>query len=170
MARTRARLLAEAVDRLAIKRPGRPVAEVRGREEKPPRTFFDTNVLVYAEDSREPEKRKTALALILEHRRRRTGVVSLQVLQEFFVTATLKLKLDPVLAREKVEFHARFQVVEPAVADILAAIDFHRLYRVSYWDALVLHSARQSGCSVLLTEDMQDGQIVDGVRIVNPFI
>ena len=145
-------------------------AQTHGAAVKLPRTFLDTNVLLYAEDSSEPRKKEIAVALILEHKRQRTGVVSLQVLQEFFVNAIQKLKVDPGVARYKVEFHARFDVVEPKVTDVLAAIDFHRLHGTSYWDALVIRCAKQSGCRVLLSEDMQQGQVIDGVRIVNPFV
>jgi predicted nucleic acid-binding protein len=134
------------------------------------RAFLDTNVFVYADDPREPAKRHKALDLIKEHRRCRTGVVSIQVLQEYFVAATGKLKLDAGLARQKVEIFARFNVAELKVDDILAAIDMHRLHRISLWDALILRCAAQSGCSVLFTEDMRHGQVIDGVRIVNPFI
>jgi len=137
---------------------------------KLPRSFLDTNVLVYAEDRRDAAKQKRATALILEHRRQRTGVVSLQVLQEFFVTVTRKLGLDLGIARYKVEFHSNFDVAEPRIGDILGAIDFHRLHSVSYWDALILRCAKQTGCSVLLTEDMQHGQMIDGVQIENPFL
>lgn len=137
---------------------------------RPIRTFLDTNILVYAEDPIDPAKRKRAIELIVAHRRQRTGVVSLQVLQEFFVALTRKLKVSSELARRKLELHAGFQVVRPGVEDILAAIDLHRLHGVSYWDALILRSAKESGCRVLLSEDMQHGREVDGVKIVNPFL
>ena len=133
------------------------------------RSFFDTNVLIYADDKAAPAKQRRALELVAEHRRAGTGVVSLQVLQEYFVTVTRKLKVDARIARRKVELLAEFDVATPEVADILAAIDLHRLHGMSFWDALVLRSAQQSGCSVLLTEDMQDAREMDGVRIVNPF-
>ncbi|MGA8437146.1 MAG: PIN domain-containing protein [Candidatus Sulfotelmatobacter sp.] len=133
------------------------------------RTFFDTNVLVYADDKAAPAKQRRALDLIAEHRRARTGVVSLQVLQEYFVTVTRKLHLDPRIARRKVELIAEFDVASPEVADILAAIDLHRLNGVSFWDALVLRAAKQTGCSILLSEDMQGNREIDGVQIVNPF-
>jgi predicted nucleic acid-binding protein len=97
-------------------------------------------------------------------------VVSLQVLQEYFVTVTRKLSLEAGFARNKVEIFSKFNVAAPAVDDILAAIDLHRLHGFSYWDALVLRMARQSGCRVVLSEDMQHGQAIDGVRIVNPFL
>jgi len=133
------------------------------------RSFFDTNVLVYADDKAAPSKQRRALDLIAEHRRARTGVVSLQVLQEYFVTVTRKLHLDPRIARRKVELIAEFDIAFPEVADILAAIDLHRLHGVSFWDALVLRAAKQAGCSILLSEDMQGNREIDGVQIVNPF-
>ncbi|MFZ0287201.1 MAG: PIN domain-containing protein [Terriglobales bacterium] len=133
------------------------------------RSFFDTNVLVYADDRAAPAKQKRALALVAEHRGAGTGVVSLQVLQEYFVTVTRKLQVDPGVARRKVELLAEFDVATPDVADILAAIDLHRLHGFSLWDALVLRAAKQTGCGVLFTEDLQHKREIDGIRIVNPF-
>ena len=135
-----------------------------------PRTFLDTNILVYAEDLSEPGKQKRALELFEVHRLQRTGVISLQVLQEYFVNVTRKLGLDPAVARRKVELLATLNVVEPSVGDVLGAIDLHRLHGFSFWDALIIRSAKESGCSMLLTEDMQHGREIDGVRIVNPFL
>ena len=143
---------------------------VSGHQPRLSRTFLDSNVLVYAEDSAESLKQEKAFGLILVLVRQRSGVVSLQVLGEYFSAVTRKLLLDPSVARSQVEFYSRFHVVEPTIADILAAIDLHRLHRISYWDSLILRCAQQSGCSVLLTEDMQHGQNFDGVRIVNPFL
>src|SRR5712691_3472972 len=119
------------------------------------RSFFDTNILVYADDKAAPAKQRRALELVAEHRRGGTGVVSLQVLQEYFVTVTRKLHVDVRIARRKVELLAEFDVAAPEVADILAAIDLHRLHSFSFWDALILRSAKQAGCSVLFSEDMQ---------------
>ncbi len=133
------------------------------------RSFFDTNILVYADDKRAAAKQNRAIDLVAEHRRNGTGVVSLQVLQEYFVTVTRKLNVDSRLARRKVEILSEFDVVVPEVADILAAIDLHRLYAFSFWDALVLRSAQQAGCSVLLSEDFQHDRTVDGIQVVNPF-
>jgi predicted nucleic acid-binding protein len=161
--------LAEKGEEIVITRSSRPMARIEPRT-KLPLTFLDTNILVYAEDQSEQVKRKRAVQLILEHKRKRTGVVSLQVLQEFFTTVTRKFKLDLGIARYKVEFHSRFIVGEPTVTDILAAIDIHRIHGFSYWDALILRMAKQTGCRVLLTEDLQHGQVFDGVRIVNPFL
>ncbi len=136
----------------------------------PARSFFDTNILIYADDKVAPRKQRRALDLVAEHRRARTGVVSLQVLQEYFVAVTRKLGVDAAIARRKVELIAEFDVASLDVPDILAAIDLHRLHGFSFWDALILRAAKQAGCTVLFSEDMQDMREVDGVRIVNPFV
>lgn len=110
------------------------------------RSFLDTNVLLYADDKSAPVKQRRSRELVAEHRRAGTGVVSLQVLQEYFVNVTRKLHVDARIARRKVELLAEFDVATPDVADILAAIDLHRLHGFSFWDALVLRTAHQSGC------------------------
>lgn len=133
------------------------------------RSFFDTNILVYADDKAAPAKQQRALDLLAEHRRARTGVVSLQVLQEYFVTVTRKLHVDVRIARRKVELLAEFDVATIDVADILAAIDLHRLHGFSFWDGLVVRAAKQTGCRVLFSEDLQHAREIDGVAIVNPF-
>ena len=133
------------------------------------RSFFDTSVLIYADDKAAPAKQRRALDLVAEHRRARTGVVSLQVLQEYFVAVTRKLRVDAAIARRKIELLAEFDVAVPEVQDILAAIDLHRLHGFSFWDALILRAAKQAGCSVLFSEDLQQAREIDGVRIVNPF-
>jgi predicted nucleic acid-binding protein len=133
------------------------------------RSFFDTNVLVYADDKGAPVKQRRSLELVAEHRRARSGVVSLQVLQEYFVTVTRKLQVEARIARRKVELLAEFDVAAPELADILAAIDLHRLHGFSFWDALIVRAAKQSGCSVLFSEDMQGAREIDGLHMVNPF-
>jgi len=134
------------------------------------RSFFDTNVLIYADDKAAPAKQRRALDLIAQHRRAGTGVVSLQVLQEYFVVITRKLLVDSRVARRKVELLAELDVAAPDVADVLAAIDLHRLHGLSFWDALILRSAKQSGCRVVFSEDMQEAREIDGLRIENPFL
>jgi predicted nucleic acid-binding protein len=133
------------------------------------RSFFDTDILIYADDKAAPAKQRCALDLLAEHRRARTGVVSLQVLQEYFVTATLKLHVDVRIARRKVELLAEFDVASTEVADILAAIDLHQLYGLSFWDGLVVRAAQKTGCRVLFSENLQHAREIDGIAIVNPF-
>lgn len=134
------------------------------------RSFFDTNILVYADDEAHPAKQRRALELLAEHRRGGTGVVSMQILQEYFVTVTRKLNVEPQIARRKMELLAEFDIARLDVDDILAAVDLHRLHGFSFWYCLVLRAAKQSGCKILLSEDLQQRREVDGVRISNPFL
>jgi predicted nucleic acid-binding protein len=134
------------------------------------RSFLDTNVLVYTDDQDSPEKQRRALDLVSECRRTRIGVVSTQVLQEYFVTATRKLGVAAEVARRKTEIFAGLHLVTPGLGDILGAIDLHRLHRLSFWDALVVRAALASGCGRLLSEDLQHGQRFEGLEVVNPFI
>ena len=139
-------------------------------ENSPLRTFLDSNVLLYTDDRANPDKQRRAIQVLAELKRTRSGVVSLQVLQEYFTVVTRKFGVSDDDARSKVELFAAFEVVQPGPDDIFAAIDLHRLRRLSYWDALVVHTARRAGCQILLSEDLQHGQVIDGVRIVNPFL
>lgn len=133
------------------------------------RSFLDTNVLIYADAGDEPVRQAQALALIAQHRRQGTGVLSTQVLQEFANVALRKLGLSPSLVRERLAFYARFEVVPSTPALIVGALDIHTLRSFSFYDALIMQAAISSGCAQLLTEDMQTGAVVGGVRIVNPF-
>jgi len=134
----------------------------------PVRSFFDTSVLVYADDRAHVTKQRRAVGLFNEHRRSQ-GVVSMQVVQEYFVTVTRKLQVDARDARRRVELLSRFDVVVPEPRDVLAAIDLHRLHGISFWDAMIVRCAKQAGCRILLSEDMQSAGEIDGVQIVNPF-
>jgi predicted nucleic acid-binding protein len=135
----------------------------------PERSFLDSNVLIYTDDASSPAKHRTALDLIARCRRQRDGVVSLQVLEEYFAISTRKLGVDAAIARRKVELFSELPMVATHVEDVLAAIDLHRLHQFSFWDALVIRSAQQAGCSRLYSEDLQHGRRIDGVEILNPF-
>jgi predicted nucleic acid-binding protein len=136
----------------------------------PGRSFLDSNVLVYTDDLDELRKREIALALVERCRQESKGVVSTQVLQEYFVTTTKKLRVSAEVARSKVEIFARLHLVRIALDDILAAIDLHRLHGFSLWDSLVIRSATEAGCSTLFTEDLQHGRKIGGLEIINPFL
>jgi predicted nucleic acid-binding protein len=133
------------------------------------RSFLDSNVLVYTDDQDSPDKKSRALEIFAESRRRGNGVVSTQVLQEYFVAATRKLGVDPAVARRKVELFGRLHTAVPAVPDLLAAIDLHRLHRLSFWDAMIVRCALASGCTRLYTEDLQHGWRIEGLEVVDPF-
>ena len=134
------------------------------------RSFLDTNVLVYTDDGDSPDKKQRALEIYAECRRGRRGVVSTQVLQEYYVTVTRKLGVDPLMARRKTELFGRLQLVPLRLEDILGAIDLCRLHSLSFWDALVVRAALVSGCARLLSEDMQHGWRIEGLEVVNPFL
>jgi predicted nucleic acid-binding protein len=131
--------------------------------------FFDSNILVYTEDASEPEKQRKASDLLSRHLRDGTGTVSLQVLQEYFSITTRKLKVPADEAQRNVEIFAQFRVVRFEVSDVIAAIEIHRLRRLSFWDSLIVHAAKISGAKILYSEDLVSGSEIGGLRIVNPF-
>jgi predicted nucleic acid-binding protein len=133
------------------------------------RVFVDTNVFVYADDASAKTKRPRARQVISELIRDRRAVVSTQVMQEYYVAAIKKLGLAPEKARTRVERLQRLDTVVIRPDMIVAAIDLHRLHSLSFWDALVVKAASVAGCGRLLSEDLSEGQLIDGVRIVNPF-
>ncbi len=133
------------------------------------RCFVDTNVFIYADDDSAGPKRDQARELIREIMSSRAGVLSLQVLQEYFSAATKKLRIPAADARQRIEWLSRLDVVILGVEDLLAAVDLHRLHGFSIWDALVIRAALKAGCRVLYSEDLQDGRRIDGLEVVNPF-
>ncbi|MGB3682142.1 MAG: PIN domain-containing protein [Rubrobacteraceae bacterium] len=133
--------------------------------------FVDSNILLYAHDQSAGEKRRVARDLIQTLWEERSGRLSIQVLQEFFVNATRKLSrpLETADAREVISDYAYWPVHRPGTVDVLSAIDLHRGAQISFWDAMILTSAVAQGCNVLYSEDLGDGQYYGGVRVINPF-
>jgi predicted nucleic acid-binding protein len=133
--------------------------------------FVDTNVLVYAQDPRDTDKQKAAAAWLRECWRRSLGRISSQVLHELYVNVRrMAPALDVAVARALVRRYrawAPWQVDEVTVDQ---AWQLQDRYALNYWDALMVAAAQQQGCSVLLTEDLQHGQQMDSVYIVNPFL
>ena len=139
---------------------------------EPLRDFVDANVLVYAFDSSAGRRQQAAKALLERLWESNSGCVSIQVLQEFFVTVTKKVaKPLPVdHAKARVREFAAWRVFSPTPDDLLAAIDLHAEAKIGFWDAMIVVAAAESGCDVLWTEDLSDGQLLRGVRIRNPFV
>jgi len=133
------------------------------------RSFLDTNVLVYTDDRDAPAKRQRAHDLYAECRRDDSGVISTQVLQEYFVTATRKLGVESSLARRRAELFGRLHLVTVSLDDILAATDLHQVHGLSFWDALIVRAALVAGCSRLYTEDLQHGRRFERLEVINPF-
>jgi predicted nucleic acid-binding protein len=135
----------------------------------PGRVFLDTNVLVYAQDAGVPEKQRKSRELIAGLAESADGVISTQVLQEFFVAATRKLNVAPLAAKGVVKTFSVFDTVQVSPALIQEAIDCSILNQLSFWDSLILVAAASAGCRSVLSEDLNPGQAVLGVRVQNPF-
>jgi predicted nucleic acid-binding protein len=133
------------------------------------RAFLDTNVLVYADDGDAGPKRVKAQALVVSALANGDAVISTQVLQEYFAVATRKLSVPAEIAQKKVEILSTLVAVTVDSEHTIESIKLHRLYSLSFWDALVVHAARRAGCDRLLTEDLQAGQRIEGIEIVDPF-
>jgi predicted nucleic acid-binding protein len=133
--------------------------------------FTDTNVLVYSRDTAEPDKQRKAKAWMTQLWTTRQGRLSYQVLQEFYVTVTEKLEpgLDRDSARRDVQAFAAWRPVTIDGPVLEAAWLVQDRYRLSWWDALIVAAAQVSACAYLLTEDLQDDQILGTVQVVNPF-
>jgi predicted nucleic acid-binding protein len=138
---------------------------------EPQREFVDANVLVYAFDASAGRKQQAARRLLERLWDSRAGCLSVQVLQEFFITVTKKvtrpLPVDD--ATPLVREFAAWNVFSPTADDVVAAIGLHTQARIGFWDAMIVLAAAESACDVLWTEDLNDGQVLRGVRIRNPF-
>ncbi|MDE1953989.1 MAG: PIN domain-containing protein [Betaproteobacteria bacterium] len=133
------------------------------------RSFIDTNVLLYADAGDAGDKQKLAVALIRSHMVEASGVVSTQVLQEFAAAGLRKLGLPLELVRGRLEFFTGFEVISASPQAISQALDVRQRWNLSFYDALIVQAAQASGCTELLTEDLQAGATIAGVRVVNPF-
>ena len=137
------------------------------------RVFFDTNVLAYLHDKGSPEKRHVVRELLSSWFPTGKMVVSTQVLQELYVVLTKKLKppVPPGEALEELErlnLGAKTVVVTPEL--IFRAVRIHAENAISFWDALIVSAASYGGCKVIFTEDLNPGQVIEGVRVENPFV
>ncbi|MDD5307409.1 MAG: PIN domain-containing protein [Deltaproteobacteria bacterium] len=131
--------------------------------------FLDTNVFIHALDGRTPSKRARCREIIRALAASRTAVISTQVMQEFYVVATRKLGADPVLVKSMLASLSNLELVTVTPEMIGEAVDLSILNRLSFWDALIVASASVARCEALVTEDLNHGQVVHGVRIESPF-
>jgi predicted nucleic acid-binding protein len=135
------------------------------------KTFIDTNVLIYAHDADAGAKHQIAKAVLRELWAEKTGVLSVQVLQEFYVNVTRKIA-TPVskdLARLVVSSYAIW-CAETTPTEIATAFRIEDESRISFWDALIVSSASKSGATKILSEDLNAGQRIAGIVIENPFV
>ncbi|HWR67012.1 MAG TPA: PIN domain-containing protein [Bellilinea sp.] len=135
-------------------------------------TFIDTNILVYAFDETAGKKHSIAVKIIENGWNNKNGNISLQVIQEFYVTLTRKIPnpVDIRTVRKIVSDLSTWRIHSPTVEDVLQAIDIQFENKLSFWDSLLIQSAIRLGCQTLISEDLSHGQVIAGVRIFNPFI
>ena len=133
------------------------------------RSFIDTNVLIYAEARDAPAKQRAALDLLRQLFEDATGVLSTQVLQEYCNVALKKLKLPAHHVRAQLDVFEQYEVMQITPAIIRIGLDLHQTRKLAFFDAMIVASAQTAGCAVLLSEDLNTGEIMAGVRMVNPF-
>lgn len=130
--------------------------------------FIDTNILVYCMDGSDQEKKERCRMLLKSLSNDLRGVISTQVMQEFYVTATKKLGADALLVKDILHYFEQFETVIITPQIIKDAIDCSIINRISFWDSLIVIAAESARCEELWTEDLNDGQVIRGVRIENP--
>jgi predicted nucleic acid-binding protein len=134
--------------------------------------FVDTNILVYAHDVSAGDKHERAKKLIVDLWHSGKGCLSIQVLQELYVTIRQKIP-RPVAAETASQIIvslAEWRLHTPGVCDLLEAIEIHQRHRISFWDALIICSAVKLDCAIIWTENLSSGQDYEGVKALNPFI
>lgn len=132
--------------------------------------FVDTNILIYAHDCTAGKKRERAAQALERLWDDQTGRISVQVLQEFYVTVTQKLATTRAAAREIIRTYTPWVHHPTSPLTILRASEIAELSQLSFWDALIVASAEQAGASRLYTEDLNAGQVIVGVTIINPLV
>ena len=133
------------------------------------KVFLDTNVIVYANDSRDAIKQERAIDVVTAAIRDATGVVSTQVLQEYVVAASTKLAQEDDAILRQLSALESLEVVVVQSSLIRRALEVSGRYRISYWDACILAAAEQARCPVVLSDDLNAGQLYAGTRVENPF-
>lgn len=134
------------------------------------KVFFDTNILVYTVDKKDEVKTQKSRELIKLITQDHAPVISTQVLQEFYNASTSKLKIDKIIVKNLVHNFKNMEIVTIDLLIIEQAIDISILFQLSFWDSLIIAAAEQANCTYLISEDLNNGQRIRGIEIVNPFI
>ena len=132
-------------------------------------TFIDSNVIVYANDARDPQKQQVALSVVGDAIRSGTGVISTQVLQEYANVALGKLAQRQDVVLRQLALLERLQVVSQTPVLVRRAVELRGLYGISFWDASIVAAAESRDCHKIFSEDLNAGQFYGGVSVVNPF-
>jgi predicted nucleic acid-binding protein len=148
---------------LAARLPGRATRFMSGE-------FVDTNILIYAHEHLSGLKYLTAVELLDRLFHEATGAMSIQVICEFYSVASRKLQGSEMAEAVIQDLGNWATIHSPKFEDIPRAISLQRRFQIQWWDAMIVNSAIQLGCSVLWTEDLNHGQVYDGVTVRNPFL
>jgi predicted nucleic acid-binding protein len=133
------------------------------------RVFLDSNIFVYAQNAGSPDKQRKSREIIAQLADSGDGVISTQVMQEFFVAATRKLGVEPLVAKGVLKTFTVFEIVQVSTALIHEAIDCAILNQLSFGDSLILAAAASAGCATVFSEDLGTGHSILGVKVQNPF-
>ncbi|PKM83721.1 MAG: PIN domain nuclease [Firmicutes bacterium HGW-Firmicutes-13] len=133
--------------------------------------FVDTNILVYSFDNTSKEKQYKARQLVMDLWENQNGCISIQVLQELYLTVVHKVlhPLLPETAAQIITDLSQWLLHVPNSKDVLEAINIEQRNKISFWDAMIINSAKKMNCSLLWTEDLNHNQIYEGIQAVNPF-
>jgi predicted nucleic acid-binding protein len=136
------------------------------------RVFVDTNVLIYAHDLDAGNKHDRAASIVADLWEKENGIISVQVLQEFYVNVTRKIArpLTPAAARGVIRNYFAWHVEPNEPSAVLLASEIGERNLLSFWDALIVASAARAGADRILSEDLNYGQVIEGIRIENPFL
>jgi predicted nucleic acid-binding protein len=133
------------------------------------KTFIDTNILVYLLDNRIKHKQELCRSLVKAISSSNEAVISTQVLQEFYVASTTKLRVDPVLVKGIIHTFSNMEIITIDNDLVNEAIDINIQNKIAFWDSLIIAAAESAKCSQLLSEDLNNNQCIREVTIVNPF-
>jgi len=131
--------------------------------------FIDTNLFVYTLDKNDVSKRGKARNVIKRIVEDHQPVISTQVIKEFYVVATTKLKADPIVVKNIIHNFHNMEVIQNDLELIEQAIDISVLSQLSFWDSLIIAAAEKANCEVVFSEDLNSGQTYRGVIVKNPF-
>ncbi|NLK45551.1 MAG: PIN domain-containing protein [Treponema sp.] len=131
--------------------------------------FIDTNILVYTLDSKDPRKQAKARGIMRKVVNMHQPVISTQVLKEFYVVATTKMKADRIIVKNIIHNFSNIEIVQNDLELIEQAIDISVISQLSFWDSLIIAAAEKAKCKYIFSEDLNSGQTFRGVMVVNPF-
>ncbi len=132
--------------------------------------FIDTNILIYTLDPRNPLKQSKARDCLQKAIKENKPVISTQVLKEFYVAATAKLKAEPVAVKNILHNFQNLEIINNDLELVEQAIDISISFKLSFWDSLIIAAAEKACCDTIYSEDLNSGQFYRGIQLVNPFV